>query len=95
MDFRRERRKQMDENQNQPLVSSGLTEHSEVEISGAIKNCCALCAQTSDPVRCIEAYSEALIANGWSLGDAREVRHGAIGVLATIKHDESLLPPAE
>lgn len=83
----------MDKDQDQPLASSGLTEHSQAEIVEAVRGCCVLCLHTPDPVRCIEAYSEALIANGWSLDDARQVRHGAVGVLATINRETSPLPP--
>ena len=73
--------------------SAGLSTRPELEISQAIQACGAKCMDSDAPIRCIEIYVIALVANGWSPADATAVQRGTMRVLATIKHDDSLLPP--
>ncbi len=81
----------MDEKPNQSREQSRL----EVELSAGNSNLAAACLDNPDPMRCIEAYVIGLIASGWTAQDAKRVQRGTMRVLATIKHDDSLLPPVE
>jgi hypothetical protein len=77
--------------ENEPPTSR-LTSRSEVEISEAIQGCARKCMENADPRNCAEAFTIALIADGWTAADAHEVRIGALRVLSTVTGDDALWP---
>lgn len=74
------------------LPNHGLPRRNESEISESIRYCATKCMGHADPRACAEAYAIALIADGWTADDAREVQDGALGVLAKLTGDRSLIP---
>jgi hypothetical protein len=63
----------------------GLPTRSEIEISEAIQDCVRECMGDKQPHTCADAYAIKLVSvHRWTESDAREVRTGALGVLARI-----------
>jgi hypothetical protein len=60
---------------------------SEAEICEAVQECAKKCLEDSEPLSCAKAFIIALIADGWTVEDAKAVERESLRVMATIKDD--------
>jgi hypothetical protein len=54
----------------------------EAEIRKAVRDCADICGECPEPLKCLEAYARALIANEWSGEDVDAFRRLALEKLS-------------